>query len=164
MPPGGIGGVCAVIFFVSAATSKKVKTKDSKQESIYLPLALALWLWLLPKIYLMFVKVFAIGGFPFSEFRPGWFVPLWSGFSAPLKDKHPILASSRPSYIPGFPKQAQSSYHLSQTKFPLPLSCTERVKLFADLPWEIYRKFVFFCVVCNPFLWSPFDWVVNQNL
>ena len=28
-------GLCAVIFFVSAATSKKVKTKDSKQENIY---------------------------------------------------------------------------------------------------------------------------------
>ena len=38
MPPGGIAGVCAVIFFVSAATSKKVKTKDSKQENIYSPL------------------------------------------------------------------------------------------------------------------------------
>ena len=32
MPLGGIAGVlvCAVIFFVSAATSKKLKTKDSK--------------------------------------------------------------------------------------------------------------------------------------
>ena len=40
MPPGGIAGVCAVIFFVSAATSKKVKTKDSKQETIYSPVAL----------------------------------------------------------------------------------------------------------------------------
>ena len=38
MPPGGIAGVCAVIFFVSAATSKKVKTKDSKQENIFSPL------------------------------------------------------------------------------------------------------------------------------
>ena len=38
MPPGGIAGVCAVIFFVSAATSRKVKTKDSKQENIYSPL------------------------------------------------------------------------------------------------------------------------------
>ena len=32
MPPGGIAGVCTVIFFVSAATSKKVNTKDSKQK------------------------------------------------------------------------------------------------------------------------------------
>ena len=24
--------------------------------------------------------------------------------------------------------------------------------------------FFFICVVCNAFLWSPFDWVVNQNL
>ena len=38
MPPGGIAGVCAVIFFVSAATRKKMKTKDSKQENIYSPL------------------------------------------------------------------------------------------------------------------------------
>ena len=38
MPPGGIAGVCLVIFFVSAATRKKVKTKDSKQENIYSPL------------------------------------------------------------------------------------------------------------------------------
>ena len=38
MPPGGIAGVCAIIFFVSAATRKTVKTKDSKQENIYLPL------------------------------------------------------------------------------------------------------------------------------
>ena len=38
MPPGCIAGVCAVIFLVSAATRKTVKTKDSKQENIYLPL------------------------------------------------------------------------------------------------------------------------------
>ena len=38
MPPGGMPGVCAAIFFVSAATSRKVKTKDSKQENIYSPL------------------------------------------------------------------------------------------------------------------------------
>ena len=38
MPPGGIAGVCAVIFFVTAATNKKVKTKYSKQENIYSPL------------------------------------------------------------------------------------------------------------------------------
>ena len=33
--PGGLAGVCAVFFFVSAATSKKVMTKDSKHENIY---------------------------------------------------------------------------------------------------------------------------------
>ena len=40
MPPGGMPGVCAAIFFVldAIATSKKVKTKDSKQENIYSPL------------------------------------------------------------------------------------------------------------------------------
>ena len=38
MPPVGIAGVCAVIFFVSAATSKKLKTNDSKHENIYSPL------------------------------------------------------------------------------------------------------------------------------
>ena len=38
MPPGGFAGVFAVIFFVSAATSMKVKTKDSKEENIYSPL------------------------------------------------------------------------------------------------------------------------------
>ena len=38
MTPGGIAGVCAVIFFVSAASSKKLKTKDSKHENIYSPL------------------------------------------------------------------------------------------------------------------------------
>ena len=60
---------------------------------------------------------------------------------------------------------------LKSNKFPCS-SFTEMVKLFADLPWEIYR-FVFLflclfffliCVVCNPFKWSPFDWVVNWNL
>ena len=40
MTPGGIAGVCAVIFFVSAATSKKLKNKDSKHENIYSPLRL----------------------------------------------------------------------------------------------------------------------------
>ena len=38
MPPGGIAGVRAVIFFVSAAASKKLKIKDSKHENIYSPL------------------------------------------------------------------------------------------------------------------------------
>ena len=35
MPPGGVPGVCAAIFFVLAATSMKVKTKNSKQENMY---------------------------------------------------------------------------------------------------------------------------------
>ena len=38
MTPGGIAGVCAVIFFVSAASSKKLKTNDSKHKIIYSPL------------------------------------------------------------------------------------------------------------------------------
>ena len=38
VPPGGLAGVCAIIFFFSAATSKKVMTKDLKHENIYSPL------------------------------------------------------------------------------------------------------------------------------
>ena len=53
---------------------------------------------------------------------------------------------------------------LKSNKFPCS-SFTEMVRLFVDLPWEIYRLFFFLiCVVCNPFKWSPFDWVVNWNL
>ena len=35
LPLGGIAGVCAVSFFVSAATSKKLKTKGSKHEKLF---------------------------------------------------------------------------------------------------------------------------------
>ena len=50
MPPGGLAGVCAVIFFVSAATSNKVMTKtqkylftlvSSKRESVTRPVSKA---------------------------------------------------------------------------------------------------------------------------
>ena len=82
-------------------------------------------------------------GFPFFEFRPGWFVPLSSGSSPPLKDKCPILPRGR-HILQDFQNKLNPHIIKVKRKFPLPLSFTEKVKLFPDLPWEIYRKFLSF--------------------
>ena len=94
--------------------------------------------WEIYRKFLFFFLLFALYvTFSYGLPMTGWLITRTSDwFFSTIKGQVPY-PSSRPSYIAGFPKQAQALYDLSKTNFPLPLSCTEMVKLFADLPWEI---------------------------